>query len=112
MLTPEQQSAVAGTTRITQIIIFALFAGAATYMAVVVAVRERDGDSLAPPLAPLCFAAAAVVGALVFPNVIKAQMRRRLIEAKPGGPATTDVTDAGQLLQSLQVQKIIRGAIF
>src|SRR5690242_18549499 len=100
MLTPEQKSAVAATTRITQIIIFALFAGVATYMAVVVVARKQGGDSPLPPIAPLAFAAAAVLGALIIPNVIKAQTRRRLVDAKPGGDSATDLTDAGQLLQS------------
>jgi len=42
---------------------------------------------------------------------MNAQSRRELVESKLTNDGSTDLTDAGRLLQSLQVQKIIRGAL-
>jgi hypothetical protein len=110
MLTPEQRFAVAEMTRITQIIIFALCAGVATYLVVAIFIRDPKGDSPLMPLIPILFAAGAIVGSMLLPAVMNSQVRRQIADSPANDPSPAQ-TDATRLLQSLQVQKIIRGAL-
>ena len=110
MLTSEQRFAVAEMTRITQIIIFALCAGVATYLVVAIFIRDPKADSPLMPLIPALFAAGAIVGSMLLPAMMNSQVRRQIADSPANDPSPAQ-TDATRLLQSLQVQKIIRGAL-
>jgi hypothetical protein len=111
MLTPEQRTAIAQQTRALQIIIFALVAGVASYLAFAVLNRHEEGERNLGLIA-VAFTAAAVTAALVAPNIIAAQQRRAIAEGKPSHADTPATGDVGQLLAAYQTQKIIRGALF
>jgi hypothetical protein len=112
MLTPEQQKHAADVTRITQIIIFALCAGVAAYLAVAVAIRDPQGDPGQLAIAGLAMAIGCGVAAMVLPPFINAQQREAVakrVDPSTGQPFSGD--DAAIVLGNWQVRKIIRGAL-
>ena len=112
MLTPEQKETVAGFTRTTQIIIFALCAGVATYLAVAIAVRDAERDAGPLPVAGIAMAVCCGAAALVLPPFINNQQREALarrVDPQTGRPIDGD--DATLVLGNWQVRKIIRGAL-
>jgi hypothetical protein len=112
MLTPEQRKTVADVTRVTQIIIFALCAGVATYLAVAVTIRDPQGDPGQLAIAGLAMAISCGVAALVLPPFINAQQREAVadrVDPQTGQPLSGD--DAAAVLGNWQIRKIIRGAL-
>jgi hypothetical protein len=112
MLTPEQKDAAAGFTRTTQIIIFALCAGVAAYMAVAVALRDAEQEAGPLPVAGIAMAVCCGAAALVLPPFINNQQREALarrLDPQTGRPIDGD--DASLILGNWQVRKIIRGAL-
>jgi hypothetical protein len=114
MLTPEQQSAVAGTVTVQRIILLALVGGASAYLAFVLwqnsAPWANDGADL--PLMAAGGAALALVAALILPQIMTTWHRqgmshpeaRRMIQA--GGSNETS-----WLLGGLQSRAIVRAAL-
>jgi hypothetical protein len=111
MLTPEQKAAVATMTRITQIIIFALCAGVATYMVVAIFIRDPDASSPLQPIAAITFAVAPISASILLPTIMRSHVRRQIVQSPTVNDVSAEQSDASRLLQSLQVQKIIRAAL-
>jgi hypothetical protein len=112
MLTPEQREAVAGFTRTTQIIIFALIAGVTTYLAVAIAVRDPEGAAGQLPIAGVAMAVCCAIAALVLPPFLNNQQREAVakgLDPCSGQPVAGN--DAALVLGNWQVRKIIRGAL-
>jgi xanthosine utilization system XapX-like protein len=111
MLTPEEQDAVAATTRTMQIIIIALVAGVAAYLTFAILNRAEPGDDTLAMIGVM-FTIATVAAAVVVPNIILGQQRRAIAEGKTAFPMSLAGSDAAQLLGAYQTQKIIRAALF
>jgi hypothetical protein len=112
MLTPEQRETVAGFTRTTQIIIFALMAGVTTYLAVAIAVRDPEGPAGQLPIAGVAMAVCCAIAALVLPPFLNNQQREAVakgLDPRTGQPFAGN--DAALVLGNWQVRKIIRGAL-
>ena len=110
MLTADEKRAVAGATRVMQIIILALAAGVGSFLAFAVFNRDvQAGGELG--LYVVLFAAGAVVAALIIPGFAMAQARRAVTEGKPMASNPYGAHEAGHLLAAYQTQKIIRAAL-
>ena len=113
MLTPDERKLTASTTRITQIIIFALLAGTASFFAVVV-LMKHDPPQPDQKLAYMAAASAVagIIAALVVGSLIISQKRVELAALPQDGSSDAPTTrDATKLLEGFQIRRIIQGAL-
>lgn len=114
MLTPEQRSTVASVVNTQRIILLALIAGPASYIAFVLTRggEPRDNDVSNMPVMAAAFAVLPVIAAIVLPFVMASQQRSAMAAGKGRAAMTAEGGDQTTwLLSGLQVRTIIRAAL-
>lgn len=118
MLTPDQQAAVGNVARVLRIIILALMAGPAIFLAFVAFVlpppQAADGDRPSTLITPVAAGMAGILASMsvVLPQVIGAQGRKAIAERRPlGNSPSPPADDAVALLAGYQTRRIVAAAL-